>query len=308
MKHYKMMKKLLLVSILLLLIVGTVLAYSTTFSSNPIKSEKIKVVATFYPLAYLAEKIGGERVSVYTLIPYNVEVHNWQPSPSDIMTIENSDIIILNGAGLDWWFESEILPLINISGKIIVNTTEGLPLILHNNQYDPHTWLSPYMAKLQAEKILSALIKKDPLGEKYYKERFKEIESKLNEIDEKYLIELKNKKRDIIIVSHEAFGYLAERYGFKQIGIIGISAEEEPNPRLILEIIELMKKYNLTTLYFDPIYSDKYVKMIKNELENKLGINVNVLKIYLCLGPIDNKDYFEQLEENLESLKKGLVE
>ncbi|MCC6013688.1 MAG: zinc ABC transporter substrate-binding protein [Candidatus Verstraetearchaeota archaeon] len=302
------MKKLLLVSILLLLIVGTVLAYSTTFSSNPIKSEKIKVVATFYPLAYLAEKIGGERVSVYTLIPYNVEVHNWQPSPSDIMTIENSDIIILNGAGLDWWFESEILPLINISGKIIVNTTEGLPLILHNNQYDPHTWLSPYMAKLQAEKILSALIKKDPLGEKYYKERFKEIESKLNEIDEKYLIELKNKKRDIIIVSHEAFGYLAERYGFKQIGIIGISAEEEPNPRLILEIIELMKKYNLTTLYFDPIYSDKYVKMIKNELENKLGINVNVLKIYLCLGPIDNKDYFEQLEENLESLKKGLVE
>ena len=303
-----MMKKLLLVSILLLLIVGTVLAYSTTFSSNPIKSEKIKVVATFYPLAYLAEKIGGERVSVYTLIPYNVEVHNWQPSPSDIMTIENSDIIILNGAGLDWWFESEILPLINISGKIIVNTTEGLPLILHNNQYDPHTWLSPYMAKLQAEKILSALIKKDPLGEKYYKERFKEIESKLNEIDEKYLIELKNKKRDIIIVSHEAFGYLAERYGFKQIGIIGISAEEEPNPRLILEIIELMKKYNLTTLYFDPIYSDKYVKMIKNELENKLGINVNILKIYLCLGPIDNKDYFEQLEENLESLKKGLVE
>jgi zinc transport system substrate-binding protein len=308
MKHYKMMKKLLLVSILLLLIVGTVLAYSTTFSSNPIKSEKIKVVATFYPLAYLAEKIGGERVSVYTLIPYNVEVHNWQPSPSDIMTIENSDIIILNGAGLDWWFESEILPLINISGKIIVNTTEGLPLILHNNQYDPHTWLSPYMAKLQAEKILSAFIKKDPLGEKYYKERFKEIESKLNEIDEKYLIELKNKKRDIIIVSHEAFGYLAERYGFKQIGIIGISAEEEPNPRLILEIIELMKKYNLTTLYFDPIYSDKYVKIIKNELENKLGINVNILKIYLCLGPIDNKDYFEQLEENLESLKKGLVE
>lgn len=303
-----MMKKLLLVSILLLLIVGTVLAYSTTFSSNPIKSEKIKVVATFYPLAYLAEKIGGERVSVYTLIPYNVEVHNWQPSPSDIMTIENSDIIILNGAGLDWWFESEILPLINISGKIIVNTTEGLPLILHNNQYDPHTWLSPYMAKLQAEKILSAFIKKDPLGEKYYKERFKEIESKLNEIDEKYLIELKNKKRDIIIVSHEAFGYLAERYGFKQIGIIGISAEEEPNPRLILEIIELMKKYNLTTLYFDPIYSDKYIKIIKNELENKLGINVNILKIYLCLGPIDNKDYFEQLEENLESLKKGLVE
>jgi zinc transport system substrate-binding protein len=307
MKHYKMMKKLLLVSILLLLIVGTVLAYSTTFSSNPIKSEKIKVVATFYPLAYLAEKIGGERVSVYTLIPYNVEVHNWQPSPSDIMTIENSDIIILNGAGLDWWFESEILPLINISGKIIVNTTEGLPLILHNNQYDPHTWLSPYMAKLQAEKILSAFIKKDPLGEKYYEERFKEIESKLNEIDEKYLIELKNKKRDIIIVSHEAFGYLAERYGFKQIGIIGMSAEEEPSPKLISEIIELMKTYNITTLYFDPIYSDKYVKIIKNELENKLG-NVNILKIYLCLGPIDNKDYFEQLEENLESLKKGLVE
>ena len=301
------MKKVLLVSILILLLLGTVIAYSTTFSSNPIKSEKIKVVATFYPLAYLAEKIGGERVSVYTLIPYNVEVHNWQPSPSDIITIENSDIIILNGAGLDWWFESEILPLINTSGKIIVDTTEGLPLILHNNQYDPHTWLSPYMAKLQAEKILSAFIKKDPLGEKYYEERFKEIESKLNEIDEKYLIELENKKRDIIIVSHEAFGYLAERYGFKQIGIIGMSAEEEPSPKLISEIIELMKTYNITTLYFDPIYSDKYVKIIKNELENKLG-NVNILKIYLCLGPIDNKDYFEQLEENLESLKKGLVE
>jgi zinc transport system substrate-binding protein len=72
--------------------------------------DKIKIVATFYPLAYFAEKIGGTHVSVKTLIPHNTEVHAWQPSTSDIVATDDADIVIYNGVELDHWFEDDIMP------------------------------------------------------------------------------------------------------------------------------------------------------------------------------------------------------
>lgn len=272
-------------------------------------SGKIKILATFYPLAYLAEEIGGDRVSVKSLIPYNVEVHSWQPSMPDIVVVSDADIVVLNGAGLDWWMEDEILPSVNMTGKIVVDTTEGLPLIElgEHRGYDPHTWLSPYMAERQAEKIFSAIIEKDPSGKGYYQARFEALKKRLEDLDERYRNELSNKTKDIIIVSHEAYGYLATRYGFRQYGVVGISADQQPSVQIITDLVDQMTRYKTTVIYLDPAYSDSYVMTLKREVEARAGFVVQVMRLYLALGPVDGKDYLGQIEANLEALKAGLV-
>ncbi|MCS7097817.1 MAG: zinc ABC transporter substrate-binding protein [Candidatus Methanomethyliaceae archaeon] len=296
------MKGRIIALIILASIMASIIALIFT-SPNPylINEGKIRVVVTFYPLAYLTEKIGGERITVTTLIPYNVDPHHWQPSPSDILEVQKADVVVINGAGMDDWLKYEIMKLVNVRDKLIIDTTKDLPLIEHNGETDPHTWISPYMAMRQAEKIFLALMEKDPKGKSYYQERFNELKTKLEDLDLKYQKELLNKKREVIIVSHEAFGYLAVRYGFKQIGVIGISAEEEPSAIVIKEIIDLIIKHNITIIYTDPTYPKAYIETIKKEVPN-----VEIEELYLMLGPIDGKDYLEQLEENLKALKKGL--
>ncbi|MBC7113400.1 MAG: zinc ABC transporter substrate-binding protein [Candidatus Methanomethyliales bacterium] len=305
--------------LLVLTITVSAAALSIISSHNPENpsNTKVKVVATFYPLAYMAEGIGGDRVSVKTLIPYNTEVHSWQPSMADMITVSEADVILLNGGGLDWWM-GEILNSINMSGKLIVDTSQGLELLplgsenghegdhIERGDYDPHIWLSPYMAVRQAERIFSALVEKDSSGVKYYQERFEALKKRLEDLDDRYQKELANKTKEVIIVAHEAYGYLAARYGFRQQGVIGISADQQPSIQAIRDLVDIMTRYNIRVIYLDPAYSASYVMALKSDVEAKTGWDVQIMKLYLALGPADGKDYLGQLEANLEALIVGL--
>ena len=310
-------QKLLIAGVVLATVIIIVVA-SAFFTATP-STNKLKVVATFYPLAFLSQEIGGENVQVTQLVPSNTEIHAWSPSASDITSTEEADIIVYNGAGLDHWMEDEILPALSqAKARVIVDTTEGLPLLLgepeeneHENEqehglYDPHTWVSPYMAKLQAEKIYEAFVQQDPTHESYYTERWANLEDTLEQVDANYTATLSTKQKDTLFVSHEAFGYLAHRYGFEQNGVIGLSADEQPSAATIANILELMIEHETYVVYVDPVYSEEYSQTLKDELENQTGHSVTVLKLYLMLGTIDGRDYLEQLSFNLESLKVGL--
>jgi zinc transport system substrate-binding protein len=276
--------------------------------------DRVQVVASFYPLAYMAEEIGGERVGVNCLIPYNTEVHSWQPSPSDIMAADNADVLLYNGAGLDHWFEDDILPALGQKDRVVVETTEGVGLLANGHQdedetgdTDPHTWLSPFVARQQAENVYNALVEADPGGAAYYAGRWDNLSAKLAALDTRYQTELAVKTNDTIIVSHGAYGYLAYRYGFGQRGIIGLSADEQPSTATMADIADLMEQENISTLYVDPVYSDAYVQTLKSEFSSATGVEVTVLELYLMLGPTDGLDYVQQMERNLENLKAGLT-
>lgn len=284
---------------------------------------RVKIVTSFYPLEYFARQIGGDLVYVETLVPYNTEVHTWEPAPADIIAADEADILVYNGAGLDEWLEDDILPAIGKGDKLIIEATDGIDLMKlgsqdedekeepggnkhGNNNYDPHTWLSPYLALLQAENIYDAIIQTDPANENYYEQRWENLRSRLSELDSRYSLELANRTIDMIFVTHAAFGYPAERYGFEQEGVIGLSADEQPGTATIAQLVEDMIKYNIFTIYIDPVYSDDYANTLSDELEKQTGENVKILKLYFMLGPKDGFDYFEQLEKNLENLKIGL--
>jgi zinc transport system substrate-binding protein len=294
-------------------------AFATAFYSlqNKTEDNRLKVVASFYPLAFFAEEIGGEEVTVKQLIPDNTEVHNWQPSFADILAVDEADIIIYNGASLDHWFEDDILPVIDSSNKIIVETTEGIQLLEteqetgeheheHEGLYDPHTWISPYIAEQQAQKIYEALTQKDPDNEGYYSERWQSLKARFEELDNAYMTGLSTKQKEDVFVSHAAFGYLADRYGFEQHGVIGISADEQPSAQVYADLVDMMREHETYVVYVDPVYAGESAQTLKNELQRLSSHDVQILELYFMLGKIDGLDYFGQQEKNLENLKIGL--
>jgi len=303
----------LFVTAIATLILATILAAPLLAPQNQPEDGKLKVVATFYPLTFFAQQIGGEQVTVKQLIPDNTEVHNWQPSLADILALDKADIIIYNGASLDHWFETDVLAVIDSSSKLIVESTKGMKLLeaktKHSDEHelvDPHTWISPYNALQQAQNIYEALIQKDPAHREYYSEHWQKLKTRLEDLDNRYMTELSTKKKEDIFVAHAAFGYLADRYGFRQHGVIGISADEQPSAQVYANLAEMMVEHDVYVVYVDPVYPDESAQTLKNELKRLSARNVEVLKLYFMLGEIDGLDYFGQLEKNLENLKIGL--
>ncbi len=279
------------------------------------ESNKLNVVATFYPLAFFAQQIGGGQIVVEQLVPDNTEVHNWQPSLADILALEDADIILYNGATLDHWFEDDILPAIHTTNKLIVKTTDGIELLEIENirnedenaeLFDPHTWLSPDIARQQAQNIYQALIHRDPDNKDYYSENWQNLRNRFEKLDNEYLDGLSTKNKEDIFVAHSAFGYLTYRYSFDQHGVIGISADEQPSVAVYASLVDSMIEYETYVVYVDPVYPTQSAQTLKNELERLSGETVQVLKLYFMLGKMDNLDYFGQQEQNLENLKIGL--
>jgi zinc transport system substrate-binding protein len=312
-------QKTLLTSIILIAVIAVGIF---AFSASTQKNEKLSIVSSFYPLTFLIQEIGGDQIQVTQLAPSNTEIHGWEPSASHIVAAEDSDIIVYNGAGLDHWMEDDVLPaLSNSKTRTVVESTLGLELLLgeehdeHEEEteaeqndhglYDPHTWVSPYMAKLQAEKIYDAIIEVDPNHESYYTKRWLDLKDRLSQLDGNYSAMLLNASKSTIFVSHEAFGYLADRYGFKQRGVIGLSSDEQPSAATIASLIDEMEEHETYVVYVDPVYSREYVETIKLEVQARTGQTVTILNLYLMLGPTD-LDLLEQMDLNLDNLAVGL--
>jgi zinc transport system substrate-binding protein len=280
------------------------------------QGEETRVLVSFYPLAYMAEQIGGDRVTVSSLIPPGSEVHSWQPSIGDITSAEDADVIIYLGAGLDHWVQEDILGSIDATAKTVVEASHGIQLLeMHENEEpgdehgegDPHLWVSPHTALMLAENIADALKEADPGNEDYYAERWAAFEQTLRSLDTVYSDNLSPAAGETFFVTHSAYGYIADRYGLKQRGIIGLSADEQPSTGKISEIVEEMTVEGRYVIYVDPVYSDEYAQTLKAELETRTGESVQILELYLMVGPVGEMDYMDQLEANLDNLVQGLV-
>lgn len=299
--------------------VAILIVASTMLRDPNDEGDRTKVVATFYPLAYMAESIGGERVSVSSMVPFNQELHSWQPAPQDIIRADRADVILYNGGPADRWLVDDVLPAVNDAGKVIMNTTIGVSYIAgghdhdedeheeeeHEGGTDPHTWLSPKRAMVQARNVYNALCEADPEGEEYFTERFNALNATLASLDEQYR-SLDNATASGIIVSHSALGYVAYDYNFTQHGVIGLSADQEPSATAIANLVEIMENESIYTVYVDPVYKHDYAQILKDELESRTGLDVAVLDMFLTLGPYEDLDYLEQLSQNLANLRVGL--
>ena len=284
--------------------------------------EKLKLSASMYPLAFFAEQIGGEHVTVTHLVPPGVDAHDFEPTPKDVVRMADSDILLYNGVGLEGWVDKVKRTL---EGKVlIVNTTEGVPLIgadpdheehqhdehekdhahEHGNQ-DPHVWLDPIRAKQQAAHIKDALVKKDPKHQGEYERNYKRLARRLDDLHHLFKETVDNADGKSFVVSHAAFGYLANRYGLNQISISGLSPSEEPSPGKRREVVETARKHRVRYILFETLVSSKVAKTVQKEVGAR-PLTLHPLEGLTPQEKSQGEDYFTLMEKNAKHLGKAL--
>lgn len=268
---------------------------------------KIQVAASFYPLYFFASQIGGDKATVINITPAGAEPHDYEPTAQDIVQIENSRLLILNG-NVEPWGDS-IKQNIDPNKTTIVVAGEGLTTqkVEESGQsvIDPHVWLSPPLAKEMVDKITQAFIGIDPSNSAYYQSNANALKSQLDGIDAAYREGLKDCKSKDIITSHAAFGYLAAHYGLVQVPIAGLSPDAEPSPQQLAQIVTFAKQNNIKYIFFESLVSPKLSDTIANEIGAKT----------LVLNPIEGltndelaqgKNYITEMQSNLATLETAL--
>lgn len=326
--------KLRLVSILMVLALVLVGCGEDKTSPTSGGNDKLTIVTTMFPLYDFAQNIALDNAEVTCLLPAGTELHHWEPSPKDIVAMQEADILIYTGSYLETWMD-DVLKGMDDSGVVVVEAGEGISLINsqtphvhedgkvheeelaheHENEathehekagtIDPHIWLDPVKAQQMVDNILAVLQKVDPDNSQKYQENALAYQSKLQALDEEYKTGLANAPKKEFIVSHDAFGYLANKYGLVQISIRGLSADSEPTPAKIAEIVELMAEHDLHYVFFESLVSPKISETIANEA------GADVLLLHTIAGLTEeeveaNEDYISLMEDNLNNLKIAL--
>ncbi len=277
-------------------------------SQSQNNSSKIQAAASFYPLYYFSQQIGGDKVDVINLTPAGAEPHDYEPTAQDIAKIENAKLLVLNGGGLEAW-GSDIKQNLQSKNTVIVTVGEGLTnqqvMEEGENMTDPHIWLSPPLAKEIVDKITNGFIQIDPANKDYYQSNATALKAKLGDLDMQYRQGLASCQEKNIITSHAAFGYLATAYGLHQVPITGLSPDAEPSPQQLADIVKFAKANNVKYIFFESLVSPK----LSNTIASEVGAKT------LVLNPIEGltneeisqgKSYFTEMESNLANLQTAL--
>ena len=307
------------------LLIALTLVWSVLLAAPAAAEEqKLKVYASFYPMYDFASKVGGDKVQVVNMVPSGMEPHDWEPEAADVIGLENADIFVYNGAGMEHWVDKVLAALSNQS-LIVVNTSEGQTLLEGHHhdhdedhehaededhehdhgEFDPHVWLGPLNAKAQMEAIKNAFVAADPDNASYYEDNYARYAAEFDALDAEFSAALDPLPNKQIVVSHQAFGYLCAAYGLTQESIEGLAPDSEPDPARMAEIIEFVKDNGITTIFFEELVSPKVAETIASAT----GAVTAVLSPVEGLSDeqlANGGDYFSVMRENLAALVKAL--
>ncbi|MDO8451281.1 MAG: zinc ABC transporter substrate-binding protein [bacterium] len=268
--------------------------------SRNTREEKLEISVSFYPLAYIVSQIAGDKAHVITITPAGAEPHDYEPSTRDIARIEQSDLLILNGVGLEAWGEKILSNLKNKDTEVIV-AADGLEI----HTLDPHIWLDPVLANTVAANIARALIEIDPTNRSYYEKNQQNLGSELDSLDRAFREELSQCLKKYIVTSHAAFGYIASRYGLEQISLSGLSPDQEPSPRELASVVEFTKTHDISYIFIEPLMNARLSETIAHEVGAKTLV-FNPLEGLTREEESAGKTYLTIQRENLENLKIAL--
>jgi zinc transport system substrate-binding protein len=302
------MKKLLILGVLAVVTLAVIWRFtpSKAVSTPQTPSEKISVVTSFYPLTFMAQEIGGDRVEVKNLTPAGAEPHDYELTPRDMESIQRSQLLILNG-GVEPWGE-KVKQTITPNTKVLTVGSELFSQELEEDGQmikDPHVWLSPALARTEAQAIAAALIDIDPAHANDYTQRAQQLDDKLTALDVQFRTGLAQCAQRSFVTSHDAFGYLASAYNLQQVSIAGLSPDEEPSPRQLADVAKFARQNNVKFIFFESLVSPKFSETVANEV----GAKTLVLDPLEGISDADmqsGKNYLTVMQENLANLQIAL--
>ncbi|WP_394018687.1 metal ABC transporter solute-binding protein, Zn/Mn family [Anaerococcus cruorum] len=319
--------------------------------------ESVSVYASFFPIYNLTKQIAGDKFDVKSFTNLKTESHGWEPSAKDIAELSNSQVMFINGAGMEELEES----LESSSDIELVNTTKDVELIKgshnhdheyddeyynHENNYghhhhdyeddyehhhhdhendngyhhhdyednhehhqhgefDPHTWLSPKNGIAQAKVIAEKLSEIDPANRDYYMDNYKKIEEELNAMIDEYTEKFASIDNKNFLVSHQAFGYLANDFGLNQIALTSLGATEDADAKTLKNAIIKAKDLGIDTVFYEMGGSDKSAKTIADEID-ATTVPLNTLEFATDEELNNGTSYQDMIKYNLEELYKSM--
>jgi zinc/manganese transport system substrate-binding protein len=271
---------------------------------------KLPVVATFSILADLARNVGGDRVSVISLVGPNGDAHVYQPTPDDAKRLNAAKLILVNGLGLEGWIDR----LIKASGArapVVVATKGIAPRKMEEDgagRADPHAWQSVPNAKIYVANIRDGLIAADPPGAAAYSANAAAYFATLNALEKEVRAALAKipPARRKIITTHDAFGYFGEAYGFKFIAPEGVSTETEASARDVAKIIRQIRAEKIPTVFLENVSDPRLMKRIAAEGGAAVGGALYADALSPPDGPAST--YVDMMRSNVRELTAALID
>ena len=286
------------------------LVLSVMLGSAAYADDKMPVVASFSILGDIVQEIGGERVTVSTLVGANADAHVFQPAPQDAKRVAEAKLVVTNGLGFEGWIDR----LIKASGRkpMVVVASKGISAIKSKDDHghdglDPHAWQDVGNAKRYATTIAAALAKIDPEGANDYAQRETAYQAKIDALDAeiKASIAAIPVERRKLITSHDAFGYFAKAYGMTMIAPQGVSTETEASAKDVAKIIRQIKAEKIPAMFLENVTDPRLIEQISRETDIKIGG-----KLYSdALSAPDGLagSYIAMMENNIREMKKALL-
>ena len=284
-------------------------------AGKPPSKKGLKIVTSFYPIYALVKEISGDQNDIW-MVQSGAGIHDYEPSTKEVAQIYDADVFVYHSQALESWAgrldpslqdsklrvieASKGMELDKVAGLEDIEDTEGKDT---KHLYDPHTWMDPLKIAEEGKIIAQELGNIDPDNKSYYEANAQKLEKRCEDLVAKYQPLFEKVTQKTFVTQHTAFSYLAKRFGLKQLGIAGISPEQEPTARQLAEIQQFVKDYQVHTIFVEKHTSSK----VADSIAKATGAKVKVLDP-LEADPENNKDFLENLEENMASLAKELQE
>ena len=268
---------------------------------------KFKVVTTFTVIQDIAQNVAGNAATVESITKPGAEIHEYEPTPKDIVKAQSADLILWNGLNLERWFERFFQ---NIKDKPAVVVTEGIqPLSIYEGPYkdapNPHAWMSPSNALIYIENIKNALVKYDPHNAAVYEKNAADYAQKIKQLDEPLRAKLAQipEAQRWLVTSEGAFSYLAKDYNLKEGYLWPINAEQQGTPQQVRKVIDLVRKNNIPVVFSESTISAKPAQQVAKESGAKYGGVLYVDSLSAKKGPVPT--YIDLLNVTVSTIVKG---
>ena len=271
------------------------------------QARKFRVVTTFTVIADIAQNVAGDAAEVVSITKPGAEIHDYQPTPRDIVRAQKANLVIWNGMNLERWFEPFFQ---NVRGVPSIIATEGITPIgigdgPYNGKPNPHAWMSPTNALVYVENIRRALAKHDPANTAVYARNAAAYAERIRALDKPIRERLGGIPADQrwLVTSEGAFSYLARDYGLQELYLWPINADEQGTPKQVRRVIDTVRLKRIPVVFSESTVSDKPARQVAKETGARYGGILYVDSLSASSGPVPT--YLKLLEVTVETIAKG---
>ena len=267
--------------------------------------ERLKIVASFSILGDFVRNVGGDRVSVTTLVGPDSDAHVYSPTPADAKKIADAKLIFINGLGFEGWLPRLVK---SAGGKAtVVTATSGITPLKLGSDADPHAWQSVANAKIYVSNIRDALAAADPAAAQDFRGNAEAYLAKLDALDREVreaIAKIPEARRKLI-TNHDAFGYFATAYGLAFIAPVGVSTESEPSARDIAAIITQIKTGKIPAVFLENVSDPRLIRRISAETGARVGGTLYSDSLTGEKGDVPT--YIDMVRHNIKALTSALA-